>query len=374
MKKRMLVLAGLFSFSSAVLASEAEVKKQSAIEPVKVAKRVDSSQFRLLKDSNIRVERRTVTKSDEKSISSQTSREKAKRTKVFRETSPKSSAKAMDFSIYDAWISLDNDFDGDGYYSDFTVSFDADVSQGSATVYAEIYISQNGGDWEFLTDTQDFVITGQEEDEYSVSLSLLNDFPTDQYDILIDLFESGFAGIVATAEPADDGDLYALPLEDAGYDGNTLITYDASSLSSDLDLDGFYTKLSLEYDLETVDSGRAVYMEIDLINPVSGSRRQVTSLDFTLGNQTEFVDLYFESGTIDDWYDVEIRVLDYYTHEEITYAAYDGFSSLRALPIESEEFDYVADVDIVVVHDGGGSLGFMLIALLGLGAWRARKN
>ncbi len=367
------VLTLLASFS--VMAENAEVNEQvkaSALANVKIKSvkenRKTTTSNKLENMGEITLQRKSV----EKIKRNATFVEGNKQTKK-RAISPVTAKSVNSFTIYDAWISLDDDFDADGYYSGFTVSFDADVASGSALVYAEIYISQNGGDWEYLAETSNFEIFGDEVDEIDLSLSLLSEFPTNEYDILIDLFEVGVSGIAATADPSTDADLYALPLEDAGYDGDTIITYVASTLSSDFDNDGFYSELSLEFDIDTLDSDRAVYMEIDLIDISSGDRRQVTSLDFTLGNQTEFVDLFFETGIPDDWFDVEIRILDFYTDEEITYAGYDSFSSLGNLPIESDDYDDTSDVEIIVVAESGGSFSGLGLLLLMIGAIRLRK-
>ncbi|MGS0728212.1 choice-of-anchor H family protein, partial [Shewanella sp. 0m-11] len=56
------------------------------------------------------------------------------------------------FYIYDAYSRLFIDNDYDGFYQTFSVTFDADV-EGSyvnerADVFAELYLSRNGGPWE----------------------------------------------------------------------------------------------------------------------------------------------------------------------------------------------------------------------------------
>ncbi|WDE06097.1 choice-of-anchor H family protein [Thalassomonas viridans] len=124
-----------------------------------------------------------------------------------------------DFAIFDASTELARDIDGDGYFREFTLVFDADVSSGVAEVYAEIYLSQDGGPWLHHFTTDVFTIVGDSsEDQYEVNSSLVEGFPSDHYDILIDLYEPGFDEIVATYSSDDNNALYALPLEDATYD------------------------------------------------------------------------------------------------------------------------------------------------------------
>jgi len=49
------------------------------------------------------------------------------------------------FEIYDADVHTISDFDGDGYHHKINVYFDVDVSYDSATVYAKLYLSREGG-------------------------------------------------------------------------------------------------------------------------------------------------------------------------------------------------------------------------------------
>jgi len=127
------------------------------------------------------------------------------------------------FSIYNTFSYLLDDYDGDGYYQTFSVVFDADLmsysSLSSAEVYAELYLSQNGGPWIYYHTTDDFVIYGDsEDDEYEVITTLHQGYKSDSYDVLIDLYEVGFENIVATYSSDDNNALYALPLESADHD------------------------------------------------------------------------------------------------------------------------------------------------------------
>jgi len=295
-----------------------------------------------------------------------------------RSNSPQSSSQAFGFSFYDASVFLNFDRDSDGYFSDFTLEFDADYDEGSAEVYAVVYTSQNGADWQELFVTDVFVISlDSVEDTQSITTALNFGFPTGDYDILIDLFENGIPGIVASIDPTSDADLFALPLEDSEHDLNTNvsdISFVASTLSSDLDGDGFYTDVTLEYDIDTDYSGDTVYAEIVVTDTFDGSRQFLTTGNFILGNQTEFIDLTFNAGYPAGWYDIQINLINVFTNEIIANAARE-FSSLRALPIESLEKDNrfdsfeVDEVD-VVLHSGSFGLG---LALLGLLAVRRKR-
>lgn len=127
------------------------------------------------------------------------------------------------FSIYTGYSQLISDIDEDGYYQTFSVTFDADIlspiANEQALVYAELYLSQNGGPWILYFSTDNFLITGEDtEDEFEVVTQLDSGYLAEHYDVLIDLYEVGYSDVVATYSANDNNMLYALPLESADYD------------------------------------------------------------------------------------------------------------------------------------------------------------
>ncbi len=127
------------------------------------------------------------------------------------------------FVIYEGFSQLIEDYDGDSYYQTFSVTFDADlVNHGAhveAVVYAELYLSENGGPWEHYYSTDSFVIHGEStDDEFEVYSTLGQGFTTNHYDVLIDLYEEGYPNIVASYSSDDSNSLYGLPLESSDYD------------------------------------------------------------------------------------------------------------------------------------------------------------
>jgi hypothetical protein len=130
---------------------------------------------------------------------------------------------APEFSIYDAVTYLDDDYDGDGYYQTFSVVFDADVynpnGEQNSIIYAELFISTDGENWTHYYTTDDFLITGDgNEDEFEVITTLSEGYRANEYDILIDVYEVGYSDIVASYSSYHNNSLYALPLESADYD------------------------------------------------------------------------------------------------------------------------------------------------------------
>ncbi|GGQ13616.1 choice-of-anchor H family protein [Shewanella litoralis] len=128
-----------------------------------------------------------------------------------------------DFSFYDAQSRLFEDYDYDGFYQTFSVTFDADINSSGgdvqADVFAELYLSQNGGPWIHYYSTDVFTLNADSSfDDYEVLTTLANGYQTDHYDVLIDLYELGYADPVATISSDDVDALYALPLESSDRD------------------------------------------------------------------------------------------------------------------------------------------------------------
>jgi hypothetical protein len=127
------------------------------------------------------------------------------------------------FYIYNGFSQLIDDYDEDGFFQTFSVTFDADVIDtyniDHANVYAELYLSKNGGDWVHYFTTDNFSIYGDSDnDEYEVYTTLNQGYISDNYDVLIDLYEVGYSDIVATYSSDNTNELYALPLESSDYD------------------------------------------------------------------------------------------------------------------------------------------------------------
>jgi hypothetical protein len=103
------------------------------------------------------------------------------------------------FTIYDASVSLLSDLDGDGYHHAINLFFDVDVSDESATVYAKLYLSRDGGPWLQYYTTDWFNIYGDSySDAYEVTTELLEGYAPGYYDILIEVFSLNHADMVAS--------------------------------------------------------------------------------------------------------------------------------------------------------------------------------
>ncbi|MCP4875150.1 MAG: hypothetical protein GY896_06700 [Gammaproteobacteria bacterium] len=107
------------------------------------------------------------------------------------------------FEIYDADVAMVSDLDGDGYHHAINVYFDVDVSNDSATVYAKLYLSREGGPWSQYYTTDLFSIhiddTG---DAYEVETELLEGYEPGYYAVLVEIYSLDHAYMV-TSEVLD---------------------------------------------------------------------------------------------------------------------------------------------------------------------------
>ena len=126
---------------------------------------------------------------------------------------------SFDFWIYDADVQLFNDDDNDGYFYGVDLLFDADTIYSEADVYAVLYLSFEGGPWNEYAVTEDFTIFGSSgSDEYVLVTELMSGYPTGDYDLLIELFDTFDGAFVASYGPDETSGLGFLPLEDFNRD------------------------------------------------------------------------------------------------------------------------------------------------------------
>jgi len=124
-----------------------------------------------------------------------------------------------DHYIYDADVELFDDFDSDGFYRFLSVRIDADSVRDSAYVYAELYLSPDGVNWDWYHSTEDFWIGGASaDDELFVETELVSGYPTGEYDLLIELYDADFGTYSDEFGPNQSDGMVLLPLEDASRD------------------------------------------------------------------------------------------------------------------------------------------------------------
>ena len=129
-----------------------------------------------------------------------------------------------DFWFYDASVELYLDRDNDGYFSGLDLWFDVDTYYDVADVYAVVYLSYEGGEWNEFAATDDFTLYGSsEDDDYIIETDLISGYPAGSYDLLIELFDAYDGTFIASMGPADAAALGYLPLEDSMRDEPVIV-------------------------------------------------------------------------------------------------------------------------------------------------------
>ena len=104
------------------------------------------------------------------------------------------------FEIFAADVQLISDLDGDGFHHAINVFFDVDVSVDSATVYAKLYLSREGGPWDQYFTTDLFTIHGDDySDAYEVATELMEGYAPGYYAVLVEIYSLDHADMVASS-------------------------------------------------------------------------------------------------------------------------------------------------------------------------------
>jgi hypothetical protein len=269
--------------------------------------------------------------------------------KPTRSASAAMSTRAGHIYIYDAGSSLLIDRDRDGYHSEFRVRFDADSDLGDALVYARLYLRRVGEpDWLLYHTTDDFWIYGQSgDDDYYVTTTLDDGFATSEYDVLIDLYEAGYSGIVATLGPDESGALRDLPLEEAGLDvpielPGYSIRGVSTTLLIDSDRDGHYSGFRITFDPDADFDGTYVYAKL-WVRAQGGEWIEEHVSDDFLVDATGSVDVYsltadWISGYPTAYYDVQIDLHDAASGALVASAGSER-PELSRIPLEDQSRD-----------------------------------
>jgi len=132
-----------------------------------------------------------------------------------------------DYLLYDASTELISDFDYDGFYHRFNVLIDVDTIFETAYIYAELYLSYEGGPWNFYASSDNYHIHGDSElDSFIIETELADGFPPGYYDVRIEVYDADYDEWLLSYGPYDDASLSALPLEDSYHDDNdTVVIY-----------------------------------------------------------------------------------------------------------------------------------------------------
>lgn len=146
------------------------------------------------------------------------------------------------------------------------------------------------------------------------------------------------------------------------------------TLSDDFDADGFYTRIEITFDADTIYSAADGYAIIYLGRNGIYESIHTTSL-FTLNSDSSHDALTINSELLSGFpsadYDVLIELYDAASNELVASADDYSDADLAYLSLESRNFDTAGVDRTVVVREHGGSLYWLnLFILAGLALWR----
>lgn len=317
-----------------------------------------------------------------------------KKLELKKKRSKKSNEKsASDLYIYDAAVFLKTDQDGDGYYSEIRVDFDADSRVAAYyDVFAELYIREQGtSEWIHYYTTDVFEIYFDDSsDDYQVTTTFNDGFPPGQYEVAIDLFEYGYSGVVDTLEAFDDADLANLPIEDTSFEQlepvtDVSISTVKTEIFTDNDGDGYYQDFKISFDADVASGQRSVvaklYQKTGNGDWEFEAESDVYTLDGTSTADTIAFDAQWQAGYATSYYDFKIEIYDSATNEFLATASND-FGPLVDVPLEDAGKDTSAGTgsgsssgnpSTTSSGSGGGSWNFLGLMFLAAAAWWRRK-
>lgn len=145
--------------------------------------------------------------------------QKGRRSERQKSVSARSETPNTEFWFYTVDVELFADHDLDGHFYGIDLYFDADTIYERADVYAVLYLSREGGPWHEYAATDVFPLSGAtSDDDFVVESELLSGWPTGDYDILVELYDTWDGAFVAEIGPEHSPELSLLPLEDAERD------------------------------------------------------------------------------------------------------------------------------------------------------------
>ncbi len=141
--------------------------------------------------------------------------------KLYQEPTQNSARSASNgISVYEAEINLLDDYDHDGHYSRFEVTYDADdLSDYGLYAYTVVSLVDGNGNLHELFTSPTFYIDGDSNsDAQSHMITLMDDYPADHFRLRIDLYDACCSGhldtlVTSAQEP--------IPLEGQFYDSDS---------------------------------------------------------------------------------------------------------------------------------------------------------
>ena len=248
------------------------------------------------------------------------------------------------FSLYSAAIDLTSDLDGDGFYSSFEVTFDADVSHGEAEIYAKLFLRLGSGEWTEIYKFPSIVIEGNATSDRATGGFNVKNLSSNYYDFKITIYRVDETTALASLGPDEEPSFNDQALE--GQENDVVQTFNitntATILSRDSDLDGYHSLLGISF-TPTVSNGTADVLVEYFARSLGGQWDNFYSSDpFTIDGSSS-TNLQSVSFEFLDWrteiYDFKIELYRDGQSTVLSTVDYASESSLSNLPLEGVDRD-----------------------------------
>jgi hypothetical protein len=147
------------------------------------------------------------------------------------------------------------------------------------------------------------------------------------------------------------------------------------TLTADIDYDGYYSSFTLEFDVDTIYQSAPIYAVIYTSTSEEFTPFYTTNIYNIYGDNTQdaiIIENDLVTGFPSNEYEIMVVIYDADTEEVLAVSDGTNDADLAYLSLESENYEYVETVEVVVVEHGG-ALGLWLFAGLGFAAYRRFK-
>lgn len=147
------------------------------------------------------------------------------------------------------------------------------------------------------------------------------------------------------------------------------------TLTTDIDYDGYYSSFTLEFDVDTIYQSAPIYAVIYTSTSEEFTPFYTTNIYNIYGDNTQdaiIIENDLVTGFPSNEYELMVVIYDADTDEVLAVSDGTDDADLAYLSLESENYEYVETVEVVVVEHGG-ALGVWLFAGLGFAAYRRLK-
>ena len=159
---------------------------------------------------------------------------------------------------------------------------------------------------------------------------------------------------------------------------NDFWIYDSRvELYADVDRDGYFAGIDLEFDADTIYSAADVYAVLYLSYDFGPWNEYAVTDTFSIfgtsGDDEYFVESDLVSGYITGDYDILVELFDAYDDAFVASFGPEDTSELSFLPLEDIGRDTPIGSSVTVNHGGGGTFGIFALLLLGVVAARRHQ-